>query len=247
VRRDGFYGLDVYHDLFGLPEPAVVSNDPAAAAANRGFPLLSAAEPRWIDPFHYCRLLDYYGVACDPDTLGEPWNPPVDTAAKDPFAPAPPAPAPDPGVPILLARGTFDRATGTATLDGGLSLAEPPDAVLEHLANQDRVPPAEVAAQLFAVNNQGSVTYQTPIADRTTPEVRGNRFTFEVLVPLDPTTRRFEVVRDRVVLATLPVSPTAPTARWLGPAPAADGASVELTATTVLEFEAADADGDALT
>jgi hypothetical protein len=54
----GFYGFDVYHQMFKhVNGPTVISNDPNAADPHRAFPMMSYKSPRWIDPFGYCELL----------------------------------------------------------------------------------------------------------------------------------------------------------------------------------------------
>ncbi len=65
VDPDGFFGYTTYRT------PATIySNDPAHPQA--AFPLMSYADPKWSDPYHYCRLLDAIGVPCNPSVLGLP-------------------------------------------------------------------------------------------------------------------------------------------------------------------------------
>ena len=65
VDPDGFFGYTTYHD------PATIySNDPGHPQA--AFPLMSYADPKWSDPYHYCQLLDATGVPCNPALLGLP-------------------------------------------------------------------------------------------------------------------------------------------------------------------------------
>ena len=65
VDPDGFFGYTTYRD------PATIySNDPGHPQA--AFPLMSYADPKWSDPYHYCRLLDATGVPCNPSVLGLP-------------------------------------------------------------------------------------------------------------------------------------------------------------------------------
>ena len=77
IDPEGFYGFDVYYELFGLDEPAVISPDPASPAASRAFPLMGYKGPKWTDPYHWCRMLEHYGVACHPNLVGIRWNPPT--------------------------------------------------------------------------------------------------------------------------------------------------------------------------
>lgn len=76
IDPEGFYGFDVYHAYWGLPEPVVISNDPAVSNPNRAFPLMGYRGTGWTDPYHWCRMLDYYGTPCHPNTAGIAWNPP---------------------------------------------------------------------------------------------------------------------------------------------------------------------------
>ena len=70
VDKEGFYGTDLYWDLWPFTSgPTVISNDPAASSPHRGFPLLGYRNPNYIDAYAYCLLLDYYGVNCNPDWL----------------------------------------------------------------------------------------------------------------------------------------------------------------------------------
>ena len=65
VDPAGFFGYTTYRD------PATIySNDPGHPQA--AFPLMSYADPKWSDPYHYCRLLDATGVPCNPALLGLP-------------------------------------------------------------------------------------------------------------------------------------------------------------------------------
>ena len=68
VDDRGYYGFDVYwtylqYDLEFPPEgqyePIVISNSPEIAEV--GYPIMSYKKPRWIDPYHYCKLLGFYG------------------------------------------------------------------------------------------------------------------------------------------------------------------------------------------
>ena len=65
VDPDGYYGFTTYRDPF-----TIYSNDPASPAA--AFPLMSYMGTIWSDAYHYCRLLDSYGVTCSPGAIGVP-------------------------------------------------------------------------------------------------------------------------------------------------------------------------------
>jgi hypothetical protein len=67
VNEDGFYGFDVMYVMMpATDDPTVISNDPSASAPNQGFPMMGYQAPKWIDAFHYCKLLLSLGVQCDP-------------------------------------------------------------------------------------------------------------------------------------------------------------------------------------
>lgn len=250
VRDYGYYGFDVYFDLFGLAEPVVISNNPSAPTDNVAYPMLSYESPRWPDPYHYCRLLVYYGVPCDPDTIDEPWNSP--SGADSYWIPSGPGdPPPDPGLPILLVSGAIGRDASGARIEGLLSIADPTTALLEGLRQQETVPPEESVARLVVRDAAGEVLYETPVADRSSAEERGDAFTFDMLVPLDPAAASVEVVdpAGRTVEA-LEISANAPTARWTEPAAGGGGTNqtdFDFLTTRCCSVSAADADGDALT
>lgn len=65
VDPEGYYGMDVYYGAWGLGAPTVISNDPAATAPNRGWPMMGYQNPRWISPWEYCKLMPTYGVSCN--------------------------------------------------------------------------------------------------------------------------------------------------------------------------------------
>ena len=71
VDPAGYYGFDTWWALWGniLSGPTVISNDPAAAAPNQGFPFMGYLSPKWADPYNYCLLLDAFGITCDPGTM----------------------------------------------------------------------------------------------------------------------------------------------------------------------------------
>ncbi|MCO7227113.1 hypothetical protein [Pleionea sp. CnH1-48] len=66
--HDGYFGMDVYHDFFGLAQPAILGSD----SANVNFPwnrdvspVMSYRSREWISPYSYCKLLSEQGVYCD--------------------------------------------------------------------------------------------------------------------------------------------------------------------------------------
>jgi hypothetical protein len=193
VRDYGYYGFDAYHDLFGLAEPKVISNDPDAGWEDTAYPLLSYQGPKWIDPYHYCLLLAYYGVPCDADGLDEPFDPP--TNADDFWQPTGHGdPPPDPGLPLLLVSGSIDRDGSNATLDGQLTIDEPTTALLEQLDRQAFVADEDVVARLVVSDADGAILFEAPIADRSSVHGTVGRFGIKMLVPVAPDAVLVEVV-----------------------------------------------------
>lgn len=120
IDPDGYYGFDVYHAFWGFAEPAVISNDPDAAAANRAFPLMGYQKPKWTDPYDWCRMMQYYGTPCEPNDVGIPWNPPP---------PGDTGPLSDEAVPTQPAwNGEFDGIVRFALVTG---VVHPEDGTIE--------------------------------------------------------------------------------------------------------------------
>jgi hypothetical protein len=248
VRKHGYYGFDVYFQAFGLSAPAIISNNPAVPLKNRAYPFMAYKGPNWPDPYHYCRLLVYYGVPCEPDTLDEPWLPPGGDLPDDYWFPAGHGdPAHDPGVKLLVATGDINIDQGVASLRGILSIDEPTDAVLHSLARQSHIPDEEIVGHVVARDGHGAIIHSIPLGDRSSAHERDGSFSYELLVPLDPSVVEVEVVDlDGTSLARLEISQSAPTARWTSLQPAPDGALPVLGHDSVVTFDASDADGDQL-
>jgi hypothetical protein len=78
VDPAGWFGFDVGWQSFPyLDRPAVISNDPNIAAPHRGFPVMGYRNPRWADPYFWCRKLQHFGVSCK--ALQIPENQPTPT------------------------------------------------------------------------------------------------------------------------------------------------------------------------
>ncbi len=119
VDPEGWFGFDVYFALWGLPSPTAISNDPAIDLPNRAYPVMSYLTPTWTDPYHWCRMLSYYGVGCEPNLVGIDWNPPppepTDGAYGTPTGPIPFEPDDD-VFTVALVTGTVDLDTRQANL-----------------------------------------------------------------------------------------------------------------------------------
>jgi hypothetical protein len=116
VDPEGFYGFDVYYELWGLPEPTAISNDPGAGTPNLAYPMMGYLSPDYPDPYHWCRMLTYYGVVCEPNLVGIAWNPPppepTDGAYGTPTGPIPFEPEPEDEHTVAIVLGTIDLTTG---------------------------------------------------------------------------------------------------------------------------------------
>lgn len=84
--NDGYFMMDVYHDYWGLNEPAILGNSQGVTfPANRiAFPMMSYSAPRWISPYSYCKLLNEQGISCNKSLIsGRNKKPDVDAIAKN--------------------------------------------------------------------------------------------------------------------------------------------------------------------
>lgn len=238
----GFMGFDVYWDYYLLDEPTVLSNDPTVDAPNRAFPFMSYAVPTWPDPYHYCRLLPYYGVPCDPDEVGIRWNRPHDPCDCDPFT-IPSLPSPSSMEPLVLVWGEQDPQTGAVMVQRTVPLMEPTTDTLELLVHQARVPPARTSAWLTVLDESGVELRRVPIeAEEFAHEVEeddGHPFTAVIELPDDAAELVF-VDRDGTALGRTPVSNGTPEIAGLF-LELADGGS-----GARLGWRASDPDGDAL-
>lgn len=68
TNTSGYYGLTTLGANPWVMD--VFSNDRFTAEA--GFPMMGYRGPAWIDAYHYCLLLEEYGVPCDPAAIGVP-------------------------------------------------------------------------------------------------------------------------------------------------------------------------------
>ncbi len=71
IDPNGFYGLDMERIFQGLGNNflRIISNDPVMAA-NLGYPLMSYAGSPWIDPLHYCKVMNNLGGFCQYSDIG---------------------------------------------------------------------------------------------------------------------------------------------------------------------------------
>lgn len=69
INPDGYFGFTNYRSPV-----TIYSNDPTHPQA--AFPFMGYRSPGWADPYHWCRMLDHFGVPCNPALIGvAPVNP----------------------------------------------------------------------------------------------------------------------------------------------------------------------------
>ena len=125
INPDGYFGFTNYRS------PTIIySNDPTHPLA--AFPFMSYQNPGWTDPYHWCQLLDAYGVDCNPALVGVPPQNPfqnidcepeavgdgiqLELCVADGLPPAEPLPADPLGGPVVAVHGTNAVGMETITL-----------------------------------------------------------------------------------------------------------------------------------
>ncbi|MGH2488558.1 MAG: hypothetical protein ACRDFR_02935, partial [Candidatus Limnocylindria bacterium] len=244
VDPEGWYGFDGYWSLWDLPGPTVISNNPAQPAPNRSWPWMSYQNPGWPDPYHYCRLLDFYGVPCDPTDLGIPWSKP-DAPAGGPLT-APPDPTHDelpPGSTGLAGiSGSIDPEAGTGRMEVDYITDSRTPSAMRRYSGQYIV--AEVRHKLVVLDDAGNELASVPIENQDTTHEDLDTIEFEVLVPVFPEAHVYQLRSTDYEFIRLDVSPNAPTVTWEPISQQTDSTGrVKLR----LPWIPADADGDALT
>ncbi len=241
---EGFYGFDVYWSLFGLDGPTAISNDPAQTAPNRAWPWMSYQSPGWSDPYHYCRLLDFYGVPCNPTDLGIPWSEP-DAPAGGPLT-QPPDPddaeLPPGATGLIGLRGTFDPLTGEGSLVGAFVVDDPTPSALERYSGQYVV--AQVAHKLVVLDAAGTELASVPIQHQEMAHGDQTTIDFELLVPAFPNAKTYQIISAGRDGPRLEVSPNAPTVTW---GPITEEADTFGRIKVQFHWDSSDADGDDLT
>jgi hypothetical protein len=211
---DGYYGFDVYWSRWSLPGPTVISNDPGQAAPNKAWPSMSYENPGWPDPYHYCRLLEFYGVACDPTDLGIPWSEP-DAAAGGPLTQPPDrddAELPPGAVGLIGLRGSIDPSAQTGSLEGAFFLEEPTPAALKRFSGGYIV--AEVTHRLVVLDAAGNELGSVPIQHQHPSHDDQATIDFELLVPAFPNAASYQIISAGPGMAHVDVSPNAPLVSW---------------------------------
>ncbi len=240
----GFFGFDVYWELWPeLGGPTAISNDPNFAAPNQAYPLMSYRGAKWLDPYHYCRLLVYLDVPCAPEDLGfaggdvPPGVPGAEdlTAGPDPFFP--------PDEPLSLqVGGTIDPQQNEGSLDFLFRLADrrPAPSI-----GEDPAPDSfgtEPEYWLTVEDAQGGVLARLSLAEHGAPHESIDAWAFSALLPLPEGSAFVRLWRGDLLLAERARSAYAPIVQ------AFDAALLESAEPiAAVDWAASDPDGDRLT
>lgn len=132
---DGWFGFDlVWQSLVYLDHPEVISNDPNLPEPNRAWPVMGYKNPRWADPYFYCRQLEHFGIDCTAMSIPEnqvDYPDDLPELAIDPYDSE--APGQDGWLKVSAA---IDTATGVAELVDTRRVPEPSPRVLDELARR---------------------------------------------------------------------------------------------------------------
>lgn len=250
VNPEGFYGFDVwYAALPGVNEPTVISNDPSVAEPNRGFPLMGYQNPRYVDPWHWCTMLDIFGTPCNRDvtpllaSTGRPATARLELASLGGH-PHPdrtrqlPEPRRQTSGPFLLVTGMVQHQPLEASLDLVLTLPDPPADLHQHPESST----VETGFELALLDADGQVLATRPIVDTSVNHELSNTLPFLTGLPLAPGTARLAILFEGQILAERAFSASAPVVEVLSPS----GGEV-FTAPFEIRWQASDPDGDDLT
>jgi hypothetical protein len=258
VGADGYFGLDVYHDLWGLPDPAVISNDPAAPYGNQAFPLMGYRDPQWIDPFDYCHLLLSNGIFCNPQLMAKAFPDSLkagvfaslsDFGAAVPPPPVVPRRQSPPVSPkvlplYLMVSGAFEASTGTVAELGVQRLVAPPANALA--ARVDAPQPTDGPTSPDGSLDLVQLRDGNVVAVNTFPldglDGLNGFYSFLEVVPMSPVVNGVQIRRNGQVLAQKLASANPPSVHILSP-----NGGGQLLPGTQVSWQAVDPDGDPLT
>ncbi len=248
----GFYGFDQYWQLWGLDGPTVISNDPGAAKDQYAFPMMGGKGPRFIDPFYYCRLLDAYGVPCDPlsmNIVAEPVDGPAHARA------AGAAPHPHNGIdsPLRLVSATqedgyiyvgarVDVGADTAAFLHVMRMVDPAPSAIA--ASQAQLAEGETSAYVLTFDDAAGsalASYPLPSTEPRAHDASAGDPMIADVLPYPAGTTVLRVREGERVLAERTVSAQAPTVRVVSP-----NGGVAIDGSAEVEWESVDADGDPL-
>ncbi|MGH2483387.1 MAG: hypothetical protein ACRDE9_02890 [Candidatus Limnocylindria bacterium] len=241
---EGYYGWDAYWQLWNLPGPTVIGNSPAHEPPNEAWPWMAYENPGFADPYHYCRLLDFYGVPCDPTDLGIPWSEP-DAPAGGPLT-APSDPEYDelpPGSDGLVGiSGFVDSVAGTGKMEVDYIAESPTSSAMRRYSGQYVI--TEVTHRLAVLDSAGVELASVPIQQQETSHEALSTIGFELLVPSFPNAKSYQIISAGRDVARLDISPSAPTVVW---EPITEEADTFGRIKLKFHWDSSDADGDPLT
>lgn len=243
VDPDGYYGFDVYWGLWNLDGPTVISNNPNQARPNRSWPFMAYKNPGWPDPYHYCVLLEFYGVPCDPTTdLGLDWDPPnagFGGGLVNPIDPSHEAPA----VPLLVVTGFVNPHDGTYELRPLTVETEPTPTLLDRFARQSSLPVHDGDPYVVVRGHDGEDRLTVGIPGQAPSHEPHERHDFMLLLPFGPEDASFHLfLADGTPLRSVERSdnPPAVTIESVEAGPEVDD-------EVIVAFSATDPDDDPLT
>lgn len=246
----GFYGFDVWHEVLpGVNGPAVISNDPSEAEPNRGFPMMGYKKHQYADAWHWCTLLDYFGVECNPDLT--PFQASAGSHGLASLAQGHHLASRPVGRGLsdleltahlqtsqfLVASGSVQRTPLQASFGLVMTLDEPP-------ADLRQPPEASTENTEFALvllDSGGGILAAGPIVESNINHNVSNTVTFLSVIPLPDGVDRIEIRQADQVLAERVFSPNAPVVELLTP----NGGEI-FTGPFEISWQASDADGDDL-
>jgi hypothetical protein len=259
VDPEGFYGFDIYWSLWPgiLGGPTVVSNDPAAAEPNRGFPYMGYKGPKWADPYDYCKSLIGEGIACDTSMVYLPAGP-VRLVSNDSQATHLHS---NVGAGIASAPALVGQAPGRFALISGQVESDGSNAEIERFVSTESAPAdpvdqsrrrlAEMAAAgtgpvlaFLDSSDREIASYPMANLDESPHTDAGSSFTtieFAEWFPVPADARSVELRASGRTLTRLSASAGAPQVTLLSP----NGGTIAKPLT--IEWAASDPDGDSLT
>ncbi|NOX62858.1 MAG: hypothetical protein GXP42_13070, partial [Chloroflexi bacterium] len=239
VDEEGYYGLDVYYSKFGFSEPYVISNDPAQAEPNQGFPMMGYQRPNWISPYEYCKLYKKYSTKC---TLS--WATVLSAESSQSEAMERVISALQNADEYLLVSGLVDPGKGEVTLNEAYRLQNPsPDFMAELIQELRDVAPGQVdpAWRLSLEDANGAVLYEQEIIFDLPTHNGPDMALLTSVVPFPANTHWVRIRHNGDILAEREVSAHAPQVTLLWP-----NGGEQMRVGSVIRWAGEDADGDAL-
>ncbi len=240
VNPNGHFGLDISFKAFGQAEPGIISNDPAVAEINQGFPMMGYKRRYWVSPWELCKLMPTYGVNCT-------WPLAALQSTATPHEDAAQTAAPQ-AVEYYMVTGVVNATQDTAALYPGFKVQaipptqSPDDA--HHSHDEADGKPWE-GWTLGLEDSAGTALYSQDVEfempphidDEQDPEVAAALAEF---VPFHPDTKWIRIRHDGVVKAQMEVSASSPQVQLLSPH------SGDLAAGQIIRWQGSDPDGDTL-